>query len=458
MGTPRVVVSALLLLAAVLAGCSRAGDAEPAPVAGRWHGTIDAAGQLLVIGVELGADGTGTIDVPAQGIAGAPLADVETAPERVAFRLPDIPGDPGFRGRLLDDAIAGDWRQAGRAFPLTLRRGPIPEVAHPQEPKPPHPYRTEDVAFPSGDLTLAGTLTLPQGAGPFPAVVLITGSGPQNRDEELMGHKPFLLLADTLTRAGYAVLRTDDRGVGGSGGDLDASTYDDLAGDVVRGVAYLRTRPEIDARRIGLFGHSEGGYLAPLAAARPGADIAFAVLMAGPSVVGADVLVEQNRLLLAARGAPPERIDEQVAYLTAWTGLLRAGDLAGARDLARRHNAGLPEDERAPDAVVDALTTPYTAALVAYDPAPALRALRVPVLAFYGDKDLQVPAAQNEAPMRAALSGSPAATVHTFPGLNHLMQPARTGTPAEYATIETTVDPAVLAFVTAWLTQQIPPR
>lgn len=331
-----------------------------------------------------------------------------------------------------------------------------PAITRPQEPVPPFPYRAEEVTYPSGDLTLASTLTLPTGGGPFPAVVLITGSGPQNRDEELMGHRPFLLIADTLTRAGYAVLRTDDRGVGGSGGDLDTATYADLAGDIAQGVAFLRTRPEIDTRRIGLFGHSEGGYLAPLAA--PGADIAFAVLMAGPSVPGAEVLIEQNRLLFAAQGAPPERIDEQVTYLTAWTGLLRAGDLDSAKDLARRHNAGLPAEQRAPDDVVAALTTPYTAALVTYDPAPALRALRVPVLAFFGGKDLQVPAAQNEGPMRAALSGSPAATVRTFPGLNHLMQPAGTGTPSEYATIGTTIDPAVLTSVTGWLTQQIPPR
>jgi pimeloyl-ACP methyl ester carboxylesterase len=273
-----------------------------------------------------------------------------------------------------------------------------------------------------------------------------------------MGHKPFLLIADTLTRAGYAVLRTDDRGVGGTSGNLNDANYTDLADDVAAGVGFLRGRPDIDPAQVGLFGHSEGGYLAPLVAARPDSGVAFVIAMAGPSVVGADVVNEQTRLIGAAEGTPPDELDVQVRDTTALVALLRAGDIAGAKELAHRQNAALPEDKRAKDSDIDAQISPNFTALVAYDPAPALQALRVPVLAFYGGKDLQVPAAQNEQPMRDNLAADPDATVHTFPGLNHLMQPTETGKPSEYTTIETTISPEVLTYVTGWLTQHVSPK
>lgn len=328
----------------------------------------------------------------------------------------------------------------------------------PQEPKPPWPYKSEDVGYRSGDLTIAGTLTLPEKSGPHPAVLLVSGSGPQDRDEELLGHKPFLLLADTLTRAGYAVLRVDDRGVGGTGGNLDNSNYEDLSTDIAAGLTYLRGRSEINAKQIGLMGHSEGGYLAPLVAGRPDSGVAFTILMAGPAVRGSDVVLEQTRIIMAAHGATPEQITTEVDYLTTITELLRAGDLEGARKFGRARNDTLPADQRATPAEVDASLSPYFAALMNYDPAPALSALRVPVLAFYGSKDLQVPPAQSEPPARALLAADPDATVQVFDGLNHLMQPADKGLPSEYSTIETTIDPQVLSAVTAWLLKRFPPK
>ncbi|MFD3591511.1 alpha/beta hydrolase family protein [Nocardia sp. NPDC058640] len=339
------------------------------------------------------------------------------------------------------------------AAPVAVESG-----ARPQDPKPPYPYRSEDVTYRNGDITIAGTLTEPEGSGPFPAMLLITGSGPQDRNEDLSGHRPFLLLADTFTRAGYAVLRTDDRGVGGTSGVLDEATYPDLAADAAAGVQFLRGRAEIDPERVGLFGHSEGGYLAPLVAAGPESNVAFAVLMAGPSVPGADVLIEQNKVVMASAGAPQADIDAQVRFLTEWTALLNAGDTAGAKAFSQQHNDSLPEGQRLPQPLLDSLNAPYMTALLTYDPKPALEALRIPVLAFFGGTDMQVIATQNEPPMRAALAGDPDATVHTFPGLNHLMQPSQSGKPSEYATIETTIDPAVLTYVTDWLKQQVPPR
>ncbi|MEU4341690.1 alpha/beta fold hydrolase [Nocardia sp. NPDC023852] len=458
MRSGRLIALALFVIAALVAGCSESNP--PDPITGDWHGAIEVPGQPLQVGVSFHADGTATIDIPVQGVTGAQLKDVNSDRNGVSFAIPDIPGDPVFRGKYESgpDRITGDFTQAGQSFPLALRRGKVAALARPQEPKPPFEYKSEDVTYRSGDITIAGTLTEPQGTGPFPAILMITGSGPQDRDEELMGHKPFLLLADTFTRAGYAVLRTDDRGVGSTGGKLDDANYTDLANDAAAGVSYLRARPDIDPGRVGLFGHSEGGYLAPLVASRSDSGVAFVVLMAGPGVPGSDVLVEQTRLIAAANGTPAEKADTQLRQTIEVAALLKVGDMAGAKEQARKYNESLPADQRRPADQVGAEITPNLAALVAYDPAPALTALRVPVLAFFGGKDLQVPAAQSEQPMRDHLAADPDATVYVFPGLNHLMQPTETGLPGEYRSIETTISPEVLTYVTGWLHQRVPTK
>ncbi|WP_433201730.1 alpha/beta hydrolase family protein [Nocardia sp. CA-107356] len=460
MRTGRWLVSIVFLIVAGVAGCSSSDKDEPRSLTGDWHGAIEVPGAPLAVGVSFADNGGATIDIPVQGMNGAELKDVSAEPDRVAFAIPNIPGDPVFQGKFDKNAnrIIGEFRQAGQSLPLTLQPGKIEAPARPQEPKPPYPYRSEDVSYRNGDITIAGTLTRPEGNGPFPAILLISGSGAQDRNEDLMGHKPFLLLADTFTRAGYAVLRTDDRGVGGTSGKLDDASYTDLAGDAAAGVSFLRARQEIDPARVGLFGHSEGGYLAPLVAARPDSGVAFAILMAGPSVPGWAVLIEQNRALLTAAGAPQSRVDDQVAFITDWTNLMRSGDLAVARDLNQRHNESLPPGQRASAETLDAYNTAYMAAFITYDPAPALSALRIPVLAFFGTKDMQVLATQNEQPMRDRLAADPDATVHVFPDLNHLMQPANSGLPSEYTGIETTISPDVLTYVTGWLTQHAPTR
>lgn len=435
------------------------GGVDPALV-GDWNGRIEVPGSPLEFGITLTADG-GTFDLPAQGLADLPLAELRASGGTFAAALPGIPGDARFAGTIDGDAISGDYTQSGQTLAFSMERGAVAAPARPQEPQPPFPYRSEDVTYPSSGFDLAGTLTLPEGEGPFAAVVMITGSGPQDRDEALAGHKPFLVLADAMTRAGYAVLRVDDRGVGGSGGDYAAGRYDDMADDVLAGVSYLAGRPEIDPARIGLFGHSEGGYLAPLAAQRSAGGVAFVVMMAGPAVPGEDILVRQNEVLLAQAGTPQAEIDAQVAYLRQLAQLLRAGDEGGARELTRvradEQLAALPADQRPPAeqlaAQLEAQQVEYRR-LVPYDPAPALSALSVPVLAFFGEKDLQVPAEQSEPVLTELLAANPDATVQTLPGLNHLMQPAQTGAPAEYASIETTVAPEVLELVTGWLRER----
>ncbi|AFU04338.1 alpha/beta hydrolase family protein [Nocardia brasiliensis] len=460
MRTGRVVALALFVIAVLVAGCSRSDSNPPEPTTGDWRGAIEIPGQPVEVGVTFTDKGTATIDIPKQGMSAVELKEVRSDRNGVSWAIPDVPGEPKFQG-IYDkgaDRINGDFVQGGQTFKLSLQRGKIAPLARPQTPQPPFPYKSEDVTYRNGDITIAGTLTKPEGNGKFPAVLMITGSGPQNRDEELFGHKPFLVIADSLTKAGYAVLRTDDRGVGGTSGKLDDANYTDLADDAAAGVAFLRGRPDIDPARVGLFGHSEGGYLAPLVAARPDSGVAFVIAMAGPAVSGADVLIEQTKLIGTANGTPADELDKSVRQTTEISALLKAGDIAGAKALARKQNAESPPDQRATDEQIDASMTTYFAALIAYDPAPALQALRMPVLAFYGGKDLQVPPAQSEGPMRANLANDPDATVHVFPGLNHLMQPTQTGNPKEYVDIETSVAPEVLTYVTAWLTQRIPPK
>ncbi|MFI6041374.1 alpha/beta hydrolase family protein [Nocardia sp. NPDC051321] len=459
MRTGRLIALVLFVVGVLVAGCSSDSN-PPEPTTGDWHGDIEIPDHPLAVGVTFTSKDTATIDIPLRGMTGTRLTDVQSSREGVSFAIADVPGDPKFHGTYDQgaDRITGDFTQSGKTFKLSLQRGKVAPPNRPQTPKEPFPYKSEDVTYRSGDITIAGTLTKPEGSGPFPAVLLITGSGPQDRNEELMGHKPFLLVADTLTRSGYAVLRSDDRGVGGTGGKLDDANYTDLSNDAAAGVGFLRGRPDIDPTRVGLFGHSEGGYLAPLVASRPDSGVAFAILMAGPGVPGADVLVEQTRLIAAAGGAPADEVDTQVRQTTELAAFLKAGDLAGAKDAARKQNAALPPEKRAPESEVDAGITPNLAALVAYDPAPALKALRIPVLAFYGGNDLQVPPSQSEQPMRDNLAADPDATVHVFPGLNHLMQPTKTGLPSEYSSIETTISPEVLTFVTGWLTQRVQPK
>ncbi|WP_167464642.1 alpha/beta hydrolase family protein [Nocardia brasiliensis] len=318
------------------------------------------------------------------------------------------------------------------------------------------PYRSTEVRISNGDITIGGTLTTPNRDGPFPAVVLVPGGGKQNRDESFAEHKPFLVLADALTKAGYAVLRADDRGVGATTGDKSEASYADLVSDVLAQISYLGDRADIDRARIGVLGHSQGGSLAPLVAEKAPDKVAFAVLMAGPAQTGCEVLKHQMRVQLQATGtSAADRLAASDAAVQTECDLLRVGNFDQARKNARAANQRLPEAEQASDEDIDRAINREYAAQATHDPEPALRALRIPVLALFGTKDVQVEAAINEPLMREFLAADPKSTVHTFEGANHLMQAAETGMPDEYARIATTIDPAVLDYLTGWLNRML---
>jgi pimeloyl-ACP methyl ester carboxylesterase len=451
-----------LILAFMALSPSHAALAQsvPADLVGDWSGLLDTGtGVKLHLVFHVRADGGSTLDSPDQNAMGLPVSGVTEADGKVrfdlaslhiAFEAPHASGAKTLDGKLL---------QGGGAFPLTLTwsapaASAAPAPKRPQTPQPPFPYRAEDVAYDNTaqHAHLAGTLTLPQGKGPFPVALLITGSGLQDRDETILGHKPFLVIADYLTRRGIAVLRVDDRSMGGSTGEVLKATSADFATDVEAGVAFLKSRPDIDKRHIGLIGHSEGGIIAPMVAAKdPG--VAFIVLLAGPGVTGAETSLYQVRNALEQAHMAPDAIEKQVAVQRQImdVAVSDVDDATAHRQVADiLVKLGLPAadaDKKAAQA-----TAPWTRWWFKHDPAPVLRAVHCPVLALDGSKDTQVPSAINVPALRAALKGNPDATVEEMPGLNHLFQTAGTGQFDEYAKIEETFSPAALKVIGDWVT------
>jgi hypothetical protein len=376
-----------------------------------------------------------------------------------------------FDGKLSADGseMQGTWQQGGGKLPLAFRRlAKAPNFSRPQEPKQPCPYDEEEAVIENtaARIRLSGTLTRPRGPGPYPAVVLISGSGPQDRDEAIMGHRPFLVLADHLTRQGVGVLRYDDRGIGKSTGSFAAATHEDFVTDALAAIAWLKTRPEIDPKRLGLIGHSEGGIVAPLAAVQQPADISFLVLLAGVGVPMEELLIRQAEDILRVIGGDADALARAASLQRETFRLIREAQDRPTlekrlRDLAQKQLAQLTGAQREAlgysDAMMEAqiqtVLTPWFQKLLAYDPRPTLRQVKCPVLAINGEKDLQVAAKINLAAIRDALAdgGNRDVKMVELPGLNHLFQTSQTGAISEYGQIEETFNPAALNAVSDWI-------
>ncbi len=434
---------------------------------GNWQGALAIGERKLriVVRVRTGAYGTvALLDSPDQLAGGFVLTELGRKGDDVSFAQPQLRAS--FAGKLSADgqSIVGALTQGG-TLPLTLTRFTPTLSARPQTPQRPYPYREAEVAVDSvSGVRLACTLTTPEGKGAdgkgrFPAAFLITGSGPQDRDETLVRHKPFLVLADHLTRRGIAVLRCDDRGFGKSTGDFAAATSTDFNADAAAAVAFLRSRAEIDPARVGLIGHSEGGLIGPMVAAGD-PKIAFVVMLAGPGVPSRDLMTAQREAIGRATGATAEamargetlsaRIDEAIAQGRDWeTAKTDVVKIIGAEAAA----LGVPADTLL--ARSQLVLTPWYRDFIRYDPRPTLAKLRMPVLALNGSNDTQVVAAQNLPAIRAALKENPDATVEELPGLNHLFQTSKTGAPTEYAIIEETFAPSALKVISDWITARV---
>ena len=436
---------------------------------GTWEGPLDVGATKLRLALKVtkAADGAfaAKLDSLDQGAKDLPVDAISLKDGVVHFEMKQLLAV--FDGKLNEESseIAGQFKQAGASFPLVLKRVAKPTTLNrPQEPKPPFPYEEEEVSYENkrDGVKLAGTLTLPRGKASSPAVILITGSGPQNRNEELLGHKPFLVLADYLTRLGVAVLRVDDRGVGGSTGNISNSTSENFASDVLAGIEFLKGRKGIDAKRIGLIGHSEGGLIAPLVASQSN-DVAFIVLLAGPGLPGEEILYAQGALILKANGASAEALAKQRATQEMmFTILKQEKDNAAAEKKMRegfdKQMASASETEKAQtkqvmEAQIGMALSPWFRHFLTYDPRPTLAKVKCPVLALNGENDLQVPVTENlreiEATLKAA--GNKDVTIARLPKLNHLFQTSETGSPSEYVKIEETFAPVALKTIGDWI-------
>ena len=368
------------------------------------------------------------------------------------YRIP-IEFERGLHDMLLvrdvDGKVAGLFFVAHEAI-----EGEAPaniQAKRPQLPKGPFPYREEAVTYESGDVTLAGTLTVPEGAGPFPALLLLSGSGAQDRNSEIFGHRPFHLWADALTRAGIAVLRMDDRGVGGSSGNVSLSTTSDFADDALVGVDFLVGRSDIADDFVGLMGHSEGGVVAPLAASRS-EKVAFIILLAAPAVPGHELMALQMELFQRAAGINDATIQESVEAHRALTAtVIEGGEAEQIAAAMSRLKLAQGATEPATPAEVEGFLSPWMRFFLGHDPRPALREVEQPILAINGSLDLQVDAAQNLGAIRKATEGHADVTIHEIERLNHLLQVAERGTLEEYGEIEQTLSPEVIKLVKRWI-------
>lgn len=443
-------------------------------IEGEWYGEIETPSQRLEVIFNIHEENgqlEGTMDVPLQGARGLEIDEIGVEGQKVLLHVRDVHGT--FIGEMEDQSIDGNWEQQGQSFPLVLKKGEYERRGRPQDPKRPLPYGEEEIILNNdrAGVRLAGTLTMPPGEGPFPAVHLVTGSGDHNRDETIFGHRPFLVLADHLTRNGIAVLRMDDRGVGESTGQRSQATSEELAEDVIIGMDYLRGREEIDADNVGIIGHSGGALVGSIVCSKD-PDTAFLVMMAGPGMKGEDLLLEQAKLINEAMGANHRLVEINTEVQERLFEIMKEdGDRAAKKnrlqEVSEEILSGMSEEERLKlevneeslQAQIDGMLTPWFEHFLTFDPTEVIEEIECPVLALAGENDLQVAPDKNLQAIREALEagGNSQYEAIKCPGLNHLFQTSETGLLQEYGQIEETISPQVLQKITDWIANQIDP-
>ena len=424
---------------------------------GKWYGMADVGGFKLRIVFDIQKSEQGysanmqSLDQSAETI---PATLVKLEDDKLLIEISNV--GFSYKGILNKSAvIEGAFTQAGQTFKLNLSQNEITANERPQEPKPPYPYKVEEVVFTneSANIRLSGTLTFPEVSGSYTSVILVSGSGPQNRDEELMGHKPFLVLADYLTRQGIAVLRYDDRGVGMSEGDYSRAGIDDFVSDAEAGIAYLKTRKDINKDKIGIIGHSEGGSIAFALAAKQ--IPSFIVTLASPGVDGQRLLHTQREELFKAAGVASENIAQINDYMRQAQNI--AIKVTSRFDLEKSIAdlfMGTPmENQIAP--IIEQLSSPEIVSILKYDPKAYFKKIHCPVLALNGMKDLQVPYNENLSAILEGITanGNKKVAIKSYDSLNHLFQTSETGLPSEYGAISETFNDDVLRDIANWLSE-----
>jgi pimeloyl-ACP methyl ester carboxylesterase len=450
---------------------SRAPSGAVASAEGTWQGALETNGMRYRLQLRISHDSQGqliaTMDSIDQGINGFRASQVIQSGSAVHLELPAVRG--GFDGTLnsIRNTISGTWRQNGSPSDLTFKRSDqILELRRPQTPRKPYPYREEELDFPNAKagIALAGTLTMPRGPGPFPAAILLAGSGPLDRDEADSGHRPFLVLADYLTRMGIAVFRYDKRGVGRSTGDYDQATTADFAADAEAALAFLKVRQGIDKRRIGFIGHSEGGIIAPMIASRS-SDVAWIVILAGPATKGEETLLLQSDLITRAAGMTSDQVVKSLDFDRESYNLVRhetdrAALESKLQDLVKVSGLGAGAPPAFLQRQIHWTSSPWFRYFLDYDPVPALQQTKCPVLALSGEKDLQVPPKENLPLAQKALEtgGNKDFQVTELPGLNHQFQHCYMGLPEESRAIEETFATDALTTISAWILKRSLPQ
>ncbi len=424
-----------------------------AQIEGYWSGKLNLGLTELEMGFDIKAVENGfsaTLDVPAQGAHDLPVDETVFQDNRLQLTMSAM--GASYSGELKEGVIKGEFSQRGMAFPLNLEKSEKEaQQARPQDPQPPFNYHVEEVSFTNekeGN-TLTGTLTIPKGKGPFPAMVLVSGSGQQNRDEELMNHRPFWVIADYCARHGIAVLRYDDRGMGGSTGEVENATSLDFSYDAEAAFDFLRNRKEINALQIGILGHSEGGVINFMVSARR-PEVAFLVSLAGPAVNGIEVLKAQQAAILRASGMTEEAVQFSGNANAQMFGVIEASSSREEADtLLRQLVKGWGYNEELTEQTVGELVSPWMYYFLKYDPTEAIVKTKCPALLLNGSKDLQVLASQNLPGYERIIAEHHKTnlTLRELPDLNHLFQHCETGSPNEYFTIDETISPEVLEMI-----------
>lgn len=461
-----------------IASESAAAKTDPQSIMGDWNGVLELGAGMtmpLVFRFKQAEQNalSGTMESPSQSTKQIEFDHVTVSNDGdVSAKIEKLSAE--FKGRFNKETgkLAGSWMQRGASISLSMARGAYAAPQRPQEPKPPFPYQSQNITFKNGDITLEGTLTLPENDSSkkgFPSVILLHGSGPHDRDETIFNHKPFLVIADHLTRNGIAVLRYDKRGCVKSTGTYKASNSADFASDGIAAINYLKSRPEIDPKRIGLIGHSEGGVLAPMIGAKNPDDVRFMILLAGSAINGEKILLSQIRDL-GGGVSTPESTKKDLELASKTYAIIKAepdNEKAQAKIMQMRKDMGV--DKEIADAAerkerddnvkvsIEMITGPWYRFFLTYEPSTDLSKVKCPVLAINGDKDVQVAADENLPVIKASLEsgGNKNIRIEKLSNINHLMQTSATGQPNEYSKIEETVSPKVLQIITDWINETI---
>ena len=433
---------------------------------GTWQGALETTGLRLRLQLHVTHDDkkqlVAALDSLDQGANGLPASDVSQKESVLKFEIPGVGGS--FEGTISSakDSIAGTWTQSGVPQKLNFVRQDNPlDLNRPQTPVKPYPYTEEEVTFPNSkaNISLAGTLTTPRSSGSHPVVLLIAGTGPHDRDETIAGQHPFLILADALTRNGFAVLRYDKRGIASSTGDYALATTEDFANDAEAAITFLKTRPDLNTKKLGIIGHSEGGLIAAMLAAHQPQQLSWIVLLATPALKGEDTLLLQSKLIAQAGGLTDEQIAASLAFDRKAYSLVREEKDPATlekklNDLVR--STGMTNSLPQPvlQSQIRMISSPWWRYFLDYDPVPTLKKITIPVLVLDGDKDLQVPSAENLPLIQSALTAAENKDfeVAEMPNLNHLFQHSETGSPSEYGVIQETFSADALTKILTWIT------